>query len=75
MSKTRTRKRLAHNIRAKRIRQRLTQARLADRLGVQVLAVKRWEAGQAAPSPENLDKLSLMLKCDVSAFFLEKKVK
>ncbi len=49
---------LGEKIRECRVRAGLSQERLAEQLDVTRQAVGKWEAGQAAPSAENLQRLS-----------------
>lgn len=40
----------------------LTQAQLAELMGVDQAHISRWESGKVAPSAENLEKLSKLLR-------------
>lgn len=44
-------------IRLLRVHRRLTQQQLADRAGVGQTSLSRWERGDCAPRPENLERL------------------
>lgn len=52
----------ARRLRGARIRAHLTQAALADAVGVQPRVVQRWEAGEARPQPRNREALSRALR-------------
>ena len=67
------RARVAENITRKRLRKRLTQQRLADRIGIHRVSLSKLETGDAFPTPEHLDKLAVALETDVSRFFLTPK--
>jgi len=65
------RKRVAENVCRNRRRKRLSQQRLADRIGISRVNLCRLENGRQFPSPENLDRLALILEVDVSSLFRE----
>lgn len=46
------------NMKAERVRRGMSAADVADKIGVHVNALLRWENGQAEPLGENLVKLS-----------------
>lgn len=48
-------------IRELRVRRRLTQRSLADRLGVVELTVRQWEAGRRVPSLVDVPRIALAL--------------
>lgn len=45
---------------------RVTQAQLADKLGVRRSALSQWKLGQARPTPENLRELHRVTRIDYS---------
>ena len=47
----------------------LTQAQLADRMGVTTTAVRKWETGQALPSADKLPALADLLNCSIDALY------
>lgn len=49
---------MAYELRALRVGMGLTQAQLADKLGVSNLTVSRWEQGKGMPAPKNIKKMS-----------------
>lgn len=56
--------------RLKEVRKRnlLTQQELADKLGVSLVTVSRWENGERTPNITIMDKLSKMLNVPISYF-------
>ena len=58
---------LAENLRRIRIEKGLTQAKLAEALGVSDRAVSRWERGAACPDVSLLPRLALLLETSVDA--------
>lgn len=61
----------AEKIKAERINAGYSQETMAEALRVSRQAVTSWEAGQSAPSSANLQKLSQVLKVDVSALMAD----
>lgn len=47
----------------------LTQAQLADRMGVTTTAVRKWETGRALPSADKLPALADLLNCSIDALY------
>ena len=47
----------------------LTRVQLADRLGVTVVAVRKWETGLSMPSAEKLPILADLLGCSIDALY------
>ena len=47
----------------------LTRVQLADRLGVTVVAVRKWEVGLAMPSADKLPALADLLGCSIDALY------
>ena len=47
----------------------LTRVQLADRLGVTVVAVRKWETGLSMPSAEKLPILADLLGCSIDAVY------
>lgn len=47
----------------------LTRAQLADRLGVTVVAVRKWETGLSMPNAEKLPTLAALLNCTIDALY------
>lgn len=58
---------LGERIKEQRKRAGMSQEKLAEALSVSRQAVTKWEAGQSAPSSDNLFKLAEALGCPVSA--------
>ncbi len=56
---------LAGRIRERRIARHITQAEMAQRLGVTPQTVSKWERGLCAPDLDNLIDLAAMLSCSV----------
>ena len=58
-------------MRIKELRQDMGLARvqLADRLGVSVVAVRKWELGMAKPSADKLPALADLLHCSIDALY------
>lgn len=48
---------ISENIRKYRKEQKMTQAELAEKVGVRVLAIKQWESGNYEPTIKNVRKL------------------
>jgi transcriptional regulator with XRE-family HTH domain len=61
----------ADNIVRLRKAQKLTQAQLAEMVGVEQPTVQRWEAGKREPDFENLSNLADALGVEPGAFFTE----
>jgi transcriptional regulator with XRE-family HTH domain len=62
---------IATNIRSARLAADLTQAQLAAVLGIESMAVSKWERGRHAPSDGNLLALAEHLRKPVSWFYTE----
>lgn len=60
-----------HNLKALRLKSRLSQKQVADFLSVTPQSVSKWEKGEALPSIDFLPKLAECLDCDINAFFAE----
>lgn len=58
---------LGQRIRAERNRNGITQAELAQRVGVKTNTISQWETGKRAPGYEALDQLAAALNCTPSA--------
>ena len=54
---------MGNNMRAERARRGLTQAELADALGVVAMSVVRWESGASEPDTRNLIRMSRLYGC------------
>lgn len=60
------------NLRAARMARDLTQREVGEQLGVEGLFVSRWERGENAPSPANLQRIAdLFFDGDVGALYQE----
>jgi transcriptional regulator with XRE-family HTH domain len=66
---------VAANVQAARLSQGLTQSQLAAQIGVESMAVSRWERGQVRPSDSNLQALASVLGHDPSWFFVDRNKK
>ena len=64
---------IGSNIRKAREEKRLTQERLADRLGVSFQAVSSWERDEYKPDTDNLIRLAEVLDVSISAIAEEKR--
>lgn len=51
---------MTRKLRGLRVGAGLTQGQLANKLGVTIASVSRWENGQAIPSPRNIKKMADM---------------
>ncbi len=67
MGKARTAKTPNMRLREQREQRQLTQAALAEKLGVSTLTVGRWERGEAVPTPYALKKLCTLLEATPQA--------
>lgn len=47
----------------------LTRIQVADRLGVTVVAVRKWETGLAMPNADKLPALADLLGCTIDALY------
>ena len=47
----------------------LTRLQVADRLGVTVVAVRKWETGLAMPNADKLPVLADLLGCTIDALY------
>jgi transcriptional regulator with XRE-family HTH domain len=56
-----TKKELGSRLRAKRIDASLSQAEVANKLGVSQVLISHWETGRRNPDPNQLDKLTSLL--------------
>ena len=63
------RKRLGQNVASLRARQRLTQEKLVEKIGVSPRYVQSVEAGEYFPSLPTLVHLSVVLRCDWNELF------
>ena len=63
------------NIRALRQARSMTQADLAEQLGVTPAAVVGWEAGTKYPTADKLPKLAKALGCSIDELYAENEVK
>ena len=61
------------NIKNYRLKVGLTQAELAERMGVHQTAIAQWEKGQAAPTASKLPLLATVLSCSISDLFDDSK--
>jgi transcriptional regulator with XRE-family HTH domain len=62
---------VAANIRFARIEADLTQAQLAAALGIEPMAISKWERGLHTPSDNNLFALGERLSRDIGWFYTE----
>jgi transcriptional regulator with XRE-family HTH domain len=62
---------IATNIRSARVAADLTQAQLAAHLGIESMAISKWERGRHAPSDGNLIALAECLRRDVAWFYTQ----
>ena len=60
---------LSENLRRCRRAKGMTQAVLADRLGVTFQAVSKWETGRSAPDVFLLPRLAAVFDCPIDALF------
>ena len=58
---------LGQRIRAERTRIGLTQAQLAQKIGVKTNTISQWETGKRAPGYDALEQLSAALNCTPSS--------
>lgn len=56
-------------IRMLREKQKITQAQLAEELGVNQKAVSQWECGTAMPSADKLPAIAAALSCTINDLF------
>ena len=56
-------------LRQLREKARLSQADIAEILGVSQMAVSKWELGQSAPRVSMLPRIAKVLRCKVGDFF------
>ena len=56
-------------IRDKRIAKQLTQAQLAERIGVSQPCVAQWETGKTVPETTLLPRLAFCLDCSIDDLF------
>ncbi len=47
----------------------LTRTQVADRLGVSIVAVHKWEVGEAQPRADKLPALADLLHCSIDALY------
>lgn len=52
-------------IKIKRNELKMTQSALAEKLGVDIMTVSRWERGRQEPSIETLKKLAVLFDCSI----------
>lgn len=62
---------IASNIKAARREADLTQAQLASLLGIESMAISKWERGRHAPSDSNLIALAEHLGRDIGWFYTD----
>jgi transcriptional regulator with XRE-family HTH domain len=62
---------VGRNIKAAREERGLTQSALARLLGVESMAVSRWERGRVRPTDANLHALARALRRDPAWFYAE----
>lgn len=60
-------KHLGEQIRAWRDQAGLSQAELAERIGVQLITVSRWERGVSTPYPRNVEAIRAVTQIDAPA--------
>lgn len=65
---------IASNILAARSANGLTQSQLGRQLGVENMAVSRWERAEVRPSDSNMQALAAAFGRDVSWFFVDREV-
>ena len=58
-----------NNIRELRLKRKMTQQDLGEKLGVTRVAVCNWESGVAKPRTEILPALAKVLRCKIDALF------
>lgn len=56
-------------LRQLREKAKMTQADLAEILGISQMAVSKWELGQSSPRLSLLPRLAKILRCNVNDFF------
>ena len=61
---------VGQNIERERKSHALSQAQVAEAIGVKALAVYRWESGKSWPTARNIEALSKLFKVHASTFFL-----
>jgi putative transcriptional regulator len=57
------------NIKSLRTSQKMTQAELAEKIGVDQTAVSQWETGQTYPKASLLPKIAEVLNCTLDEMF------
>lgn len=62
---------LASNLRALRLKARLTQDAVASVCNVDRATVSKWETGEIKPRVERLVVLARLYKCSINRFFKE----
>ncbi len=62
-------KKLGYNIKKYRKIKNITQEKLAELIGVEVISISYIETGRCFPSPDNLEKISKALNVSVSDLF------
>lgn len=60
---------IGDNIRAERVRLRLTQRQLAALLDVRPETIANWECGRSSPSADHIAALTKALRVSVTVFF------
>ena len=50
----------------------MTQAEVAEKLGVNIITYGKWELGKTLPSMENITKIANILGIDISSFYISK---
>ena len=51
----------------------IPQAQVAEELGVSQSGYAAWERGRSSPSPEQIERLSVLFKVSIASLFLKKK--
>lgn len=64
--RTRPRKTNDSSIARYRLKRGLTQAQLAELIGISLATLKRWEVGQSAPKANMLVNLAVALECEIA---------
>ena len=63
------------NLRARRLAAHMTQAELAQALGVSQGVVADWEAGRKYPTADKLPALAKTVRCKIDELYAEDEVK
>ncbi len=62
-------KKLSEQIRTRRISKQLTQAQMAEMLGVKYQSISKWETGNTMPDTAMLPKIADCLECSIDDLF------